>query len=154
LLIDKEGNKTGVVLTADALKMAEEDGLDLVEISPTTKPPVCKILDYGKYKFDIEKKEKEAKKNQQIVSLKEIRLQPTIDTHDYEFKLNHAKEFLLKGNKVKITIRFRGRQMAHMNIGENTLKKFEEDLKDLSIIEKRPSVEGKQMSMIVAPLKK
>ncbi len=134
--------------------MAVEDGLDLVEISPTAKPPVCKIIDYGKFKFDAEKKEKEAKKHQQVVSIKELRLQPTIDKHDYEFKLNHAKEFLSKGNKVKITIRFRGRQMAHMNIGEDTLKKFEEDLKEIGIIEKRPSVEGKQMSMIVAPAKK
>jgi translation initiation factor IF-3 len=136
------------------LQKAVEAGLDLVEISPTAKPPVCKILDYGKYKFELEKKAKEAKKNQQIVKLKEIRLQPKIEKHDYDFKLNHVKEFLDEGNKVKITIRFRGRQMAHMYLGEEVLQKYAEDLKDIGIIEKRPNVEGKTMSMIVAPLSK
>jgi translation initiation factor IF-3 len=131
-----------------------EAELDLVEISPTTKPPVCKILDYGKYKFELEKKAKEAKKNQQIVKLKEIRLQPKIEKHDYDFKLEHIKGFLAEGNKVKITIRFRGRQMAHMYLGEEVLNKFAEDLKDIAIVEKKPNVEGKSMSIIVAPLGK
>lgn len=154
MLIDQEGNKIGVIPTSEALAKAEEAGLDLVEISPTTKPPVCKILDYGKYKFELEKKAKEAKKNQQIVKLKEIRLQPKIEKHDYDFKLEHIKEFLAEGNKVKITIRFRGRQMAHMYLGEEVLNKYAEDLKDLAIVEKKPNVEGKSMSIIVAPLGK
>lgn len=136
------------------MEMAEEAGLDLVEISPNSKPPVCKIINYGKYKFELEKKAKEAKKNQQIIKLKEIRLQPKIDKHDYDFKLEHVKTFLAEGDKVKITIRFRGRQLAHMYLGEEVLKKYEEDLKEFGIIEKAPSVEGKNMSMIVAPLKK
>lgn len=118
------------------------------------KPPVCKILDYGKYKFELEKKAKEAKKKQQIIKIKEIRLQPKIEKHDYNFKLNHIKEFLANGDKVKITIRFKGRQMAHMYLGEEVLVRFEEDLKGFGIIEKRPSVEGRTMSMFVAPLKK
>ncbi len=154
MLIDQEGNKIGVIPTSEALAKAEEAGLDLVEISPTTKPPVCKILDYGKYKFELEKKAKEAKKNQKIVKLKEIRLQPKIEKHDYDFKLEHIKEFLAEGNKVKITIRFRGRQMAHMYLGEEVINKYAEDLKDLAIVEKKPNVEGKSMSIIVAPLGK
>jgi translation initiation factor IF-3 len=125
-----------------------------VEISPTANPPVCKIIDYGKYKFDLEKKAKEAKKNQQIVKLKEVRLQPKIEKHDYDFKLEHIKEFLSEGNKVKITIRFRGRQMAHMYLGEEVLLKYSEDLKDHGIVEKKPNVEGKSMSIIVAPIGK
>jgi translation initiation factor IF-3 len=153
-LIDQEGEKIGEIDTDKAKEMAADAGLDLVEIVPTAKPPVCKIIDFGKYKFELEKKAKEAKKNQHIVKLKEIRLQPKIDTHDYNFKLNHIIEFLNKGNKVKITIRFRGRQMAHTYIGEDVLKKFAEDLKDLAVIEKQPSQEGRTLSMIVAPLKK
>ena len=134
--------------------MAEEAGLDLVEIVPTAKPPVCKIIDFGKYKFDLEKKAKEAKKNQQVIKIKEIRLQPKIDKHDYDFKLDHVIDFLKKGNKVKITIRFRGRQMAHMYIGEEVLQQFANDLKEIGIIENKPNVEGKMMSMIVAPISK
>lgn len=154
MLIDHEGNKIGVIPTSEALAKAEEAELDLVEVSPNTKPPVCKILDYGKYKFELEKKAKEAKKNQQIVKLKEIRLQPKIEKHDYDFKLEHIKEFLGEGNKVKITIRFRGRQMAHMYLGEEVLNKFAEDLKEIGVVEKRPNVEGRNMSIIVAPLVK
>lgn len=154
MLIDQDGNKIGVVPTIDARKRAEEAGLDLVEISPTSKPPVCKILDFGKYRFSIEKKEKEAKKKQKIVKIKEIRLQPDIDKHDYNFKLNHVIEFLSIGNKVKITIRFKGRQMAHMSIGADVLKKFEEDLKEYGVVESKPSVEGKTMNIVVAPLGK
>ncbi|HNZ26815.1 MAG TPA: translation initiation factor IF-3 [Spirochaetota bacterium] len=154
LLIDQDGTNIGVTPIGQALEMAEEAGLDLVEISPNSKPPVCKIINYGKYKFELEKKAKEAKKNQQIIKLKEIRLQPKIDKHDYDFKLEHIKNFLTEGDKVKITIRFRGRQLAHMYLGEEVLKKYEEDLKEFGVIEKAPSVEGKNMSMIVAPLKK
>ena len=153
-MIGVDGEKIGVIPTREALQRAEDEDLDLVEIAGNSKPPVCKILDYGKYKFEMEKKAKEARKKQQIIKIKEIRLQPKIDKHDYEFKLNHVKTFLAHGDKVKITIRFRGRQMAHMYIGEDVLKKFEEDLKDFGIIEKRPSVEGRTMSMFVAPLTK
>lgn len=154
LLIDETGEKQGVVPTREAFSRAKELGLDLVEVAPTAKPPVCKILDYGKYKFEMEKKAKEAKKNQQIIKIKEIRLQPKIDTHDYNFKLNHVKDFLAHGDKVKITIRFKGRQMAHMYLGNDVLKKFEQDLTDVGVIEKKPSVEGRTMSMIVAPMSK
>jgi len=151
LLIDSEGTKIGVVPINVALEKAEEAGLDLVEISPTAKPPVCKIINYGKYKFELEKKAKESKKNQQIVKLKEIRLQPKIEKHDYEFKLQHVKDFLEEGDKVKITIRFRGRQMAHTYLGEEVLLKFEEDLKEFGTVEKKPGIEGKSMSMIIVP---
>lgn len=128
--------------------------MDLVEIVPTAKPPVCKIIDYGKYKFEMEKKAKEAKKNQQIIKIKEIRLQPKIDKHDYDFKLNHVIDFLKKGYKVKITIRFRGRQMAHMYIGEDVLNQFKDDLSEFGTIENKPNVEGRNMSMIIAPTSK
>ncbi len=141
----------GVTQTDEAKRMAEEADLDLVEIVPNAKPPVCKILDYGKYKFDLEKKAKESKKHQQIVKLKEIRLQPKIDKHDYNFKLNHIIEFLKKGNKVKITIRFRGRQLAHMYIGEEVLQQFAEDIKDYGVVESKPNIEGRTMCMIIAP---
>ncbi len=154
LLIDENGDKIGVVTIQEALTRADDAGLDLVEISPGTVPPVCKILDYGKYKFELERKAKESKKNQQIVKLKEIRLQPIIDKHDYDFKLAHAKEFLEDANKVKITIRFRGRQMAHINIGEDVLNRFIEDLKDYGTVDKRPTLEGKSMNIIFSPLGK
>lgn len=134
--------------------MAEEAGLDLVEIVPTAKPPVCKIIDFGKYKFEMEKKAKEAKKNQQVIKIKELRVQPEIDKHDYDFKLAHAKEFLQKGNKVKITVRFKGRQMAHMDIGENVLNKFIEDLKEFGALDSKPNLEGKMMSIVMMPVGK
>ncbi len=154
LLIDSEGENIGVLPIAEALSRAEEAGLDLVEISPMAKPPVCKILDYGKYKFELEKKAKESRKNQQIQKLKEIRLQPKIEKHDYDFKLQHIKEFLDEGDKVKITIRFRGRQMAHTYLGEEVLNKYVEDLKDYGIMEKKPNMEGKSMSIVISPIKK
>lgn len=153
-LIDQDGEKVGAISSDEAKRLADEVDLDLVEIVPTAKPPVCKILDYGKYKFDLEKKAKEAKKHQQIVKIKEIRLQPKIDKHDYNFKLNHVKEFLGKGYKVKITIRFRGRQMAHTYIGEEVLQQFVEDLKEDGIVENKPNFEGRTLAMIVAPLGK
>lgn len=154
LLIDQNGTKVGIIPIEEAKRLAQEAFLDLVEIVPTAKPPVCKILDYGKYKFELEKKAKEAKKNQHIVKIKEIRLQPKIDVHDYNFKLNHVKDFLSKGNKVKISVRFRGRQMAHMHLGEETLQQFIEDLKEFGATESKPNLEGKMMSIIIAPLAK
>lgn len=154
MLIDHNGNKVGIVPTSEARRMAEEVGLDLVEVSPNTTPPVCKILDYGKYKFNLEKKEKEAKKKQKVIKIKEIRLQPDIDVHDYNFKVNHIIEFLKEGNKVKVTLRFRGRQMAHMDSGEDLLKRVSEDVKEYGTIESKPSLEGKNISMILTPVKK
>jgi translation initiation factor IF-3 len=153
-LIDQTGNKIGVVPTEKAKIMAEEAGLDLVEIVPTAKPPVCKIIDFGKYKFEMEKKAKEAKKNQQVIKIKELRVQPEIDKHDYDFKMAHAKEFLQKNNKVKITVRFKGRQMAHMDIGEAVLQRFVEDLKETGTLDGRPNLEGKMMSIILTPIGK
>lgn len=154
LLIDKEGNKVGVVLVKDALEQAKEADLDLVEISPNTKPPVCKILDYGKFRFEKEKKEREAKKKQKKIETKEIRLQPGIDSHDYSFKLEHIKNFLAHGDKVKITIRFKGRQMAHTDLGRDILLRYKEDLIGIGAIEGDPVFEGKSMSMLVAPITK
>lgn len=149
-----ESEKPDVVTIERALELADEQGLDLVEISPNSTPPVCKILDYGKYKFELEKKAKEAKKKQQITKLKEIRLQPKIEKHDYDFKLNHIKEFLNDGDKVKITIRFKGRQMAHTYLGKEVLMKFKEDLEGFGSVEKDPSLEGRTMHIIVAPVSK
>ena len=153
-MVDQNEKKVGVVPTEQAKQMAEDANLDLVEIVPNAKPPVCKILDYGKYKFDMEKKARDAKKHQHVIKTKEIRLQPKIDKHDYDFKLNHVIEFLNKGNKVKITIRFRGRQMAYTYIGDEVLQRFVEDLKDVGTIESKPNMEGRTLSMIVAPLGK
>ncbi len=154
LLIDKEGNKVGVVPLKDALEQAREADLDLVEISPNVKPPVCKILDYGKFRFEKDKKEREARKKQKKIEIKEIRLQPGIDSHDYEFKLEHIKNFLSHGDKVKITIRFKGRQMAHTDLGRDILLRYKEDLVGIGGIEGEPVFEGKSMSMIVAPITK
>ena len=152
-LIDDEGNQLGVVKTDEALKMAEEKELDLVEISPQASPPVCKVLDYGKYKFDQKKRIKEAKKKQARVQLKEIKMRPKIDSHDYDYKKKHIEEFLAKGDKVKITLQFRGREMAHIDLGEAILAKLKEELKDSVTIEREPKLEGRQMIMIVAPIK-
>lgn len=154
LLIDKEGNKVGVVPLKDALEQAREADLDLVEISPNTKPPVCKILDYGRFRFEKEKKEREARKKQKKIETKEIRLQPGIDSHDYSFKLEHIKNFLAHGDKVKITIRFKGRQMAHTDLGRNILLRYKEDLTGIGMVDSEPVFEGKSMSMIIAPMTK
>ena len=154
LLIDKEGNKVGVVPLKEALEQAREADLDLVEISPNTKPPVCKILDYGRFRFEKEKKEREARKKQKKIETKEIRLQPGIDSHDYSFKLEDIKNFLAHGDKVKITIRFKGRQMAHTDLGRNILLRYKEDLTGIGIVDSEPVFEGKSMSMIIAPMTK
>jgi translation initiation factor IF-3 len=153
-LIDQNGEKIGAVDIEKAKAMADEAELDLVEIVPTAKPPVCKILDYGKYKFEMEKKAKDAKKNQQITKIKEIRLQPKIDVHDYNFKLNHVIDFLGKGFKVKISIRFKGRQMAHTYLGDEVLQHFIADLKDHGLAEGKPSFEGRTLNLMMAPLAK
>lgn len=151
-LIDADGNHIGPTPTHEALDMAREAGLDLVEISPNAKPPVCKILDYGKHKFQAQKKAAEARKKQKIIEVKEIKLRPNIDTHDYEVKMRSVTKFLEAGDKVKVTMRFRGREMAHQELGFELLKKVRIEMEDLSKVEFHPRMEGRQMIMILASL--
>ena len=151
-LIDEEGNQKGIVQTRDALDMAKEAGVDLVEVAPQSKPPVCKILNYGKYKFELDKKNREQKKKQKLVKLKEVRMQPKIEKHDLAFKTKHVQEFLDEGNKVKVTIRFRGREMAHTELGRVVLDKLIELLEEGSFsIDNPPRMEGRFMSMLLSP---
>ncbi len=150
-LIDTTGEQIGVVPTREALRMALEKGFDLVEISPTAKPPVCKIMDYGKYKYELNKKAKSAKKKQHIIQMKEMRLRPKIEEHDYQFKLKHMREFLEKGNKVKVFVEFRGREMTHQELGHKIIQRLEEDLKDLGIIEQKAKMEGRNLSLTFMP---
>ena len=153
-LIDSEGQQLGIMPLQKALEAAEEKGLDLVNISPKANPPVCKIMDYGKYRFEQAKREKEARKNQRMVEVKEIRFSPKIDVHDFEVKAKNATKFLTGGDKVKVTVRFRGREMAHTQIGLDLLHKFAETCSPVSTVEKEPKLEGRQMIMVLAPLKK
>jgi len=150
-LVDHNGNMVGVVATAEALRMAEAVGLDLVEVSPAAAPPVCKILDYGKYKYEVQKKAHEARRKQKVIVVKEIKLRPTIDKHDLAIKMRHVLEFLEEGDKVRISMRFRGREMDHTNIGMQVLEKIQEQLKDAAKIESPPRSEGKQIVMLVGP---
>ncbi len=150
-LINYNGENAGVVSLAEALKIAQEVGLDLIEISPQVTPPVCKVLDYGKYKYEMQKKKNEAKKNQKIVSIKELKLRPMIDTHDYEVKVKQAKKFLAQGDKVKFTMRYKGREMSANDLGKEILNKLLEDLDGLCKVDSAPKMEGKQMFMIVSP---
>ncbi len=150
-LVDHEGVQRGVVTTAEALSIAQENGLDLVEVAPQANPPACKILNYGKYKFDLEKRKREAKKNQKIVKLKEVRMQPKIEKHDLDFKTKHVRTFLDEGNKVKVTIRFRGRELAHTELGKVVLDKVLVLLEESYILDKRAAMEGRTMSMILSP---
>lgn len=154
LLIDDKGEQVGVVSSREALEMALHRNLDLVCVAPKAEPPVCKIIDYGKYRFETQKKAKEAKKNQKIQDTKEIRLSPVIDTHDIETKLKNARKFIEKGDRLKVSMRFRGRQMAHTNIGLEIMKRFVEGLEDISIVEKKPALEGNHLIMFIAPKKK
>ena len=149
-LIGADGEQIGVVSSREAQKIADEAGLDLVKIAPNAKPPVCKVIDYGKYRYEMARKDKEAKKKQKTVELKEIRLSPNIDTNDLNTKMNAAKKFLAKGNKVKITLRFRGREMAHMNSSKHILDDFAESLADVAVVEKAPKVEGRSIGMVLA----
>ncbi len=148
-LVGEDGSQLGVMPTRDAMRMAEEAGLDLVKIAPTAKPPVCKIVDYGKYKYEMLRKEKEARKKQRPIEIKEIRLSPNIDTNDLNTKINAARKFLTKGDRVKITLRFRGREMAHMNSSKHILDDFAQSLSDISVVEKAPKVEGRSMTMFL-----
>ena len=148
-LIGENGEQLGIMSAREALKLAEEAELDLVKIAPTAKPPVCKIVDYGKFKYEQVRKEKEAKKKQRTIEIKEIRLSPNIDTNDLNTKVNAARKFLSKGDRVKITLRFRGREMAHMNNSKHILDDFAESLSDIAVIEKAPKVEGRSMTMFL-----
>ena len=149
-LIGADGEQIGVVSSREAQKIADEAGLDLVKIAPNAKPPVCKVIDYGKYRYEMARKDKEAKKKQKTVELKEIRLSPNIDTNDLNTKMNAAKKFLAKGNKVKITLRFRGREMAHMSSSKHIVDDFAENLSDIAVVEKAPKIEGRSIGMVLA----
>lgn len=148
-LIGAEGEQLGIMSAREAQKHAAEAGLDLVKIAPTAKPPVCKIIDYGKYKYELARKEKEAKKKQKTIEIKEVRLSPNIEENDLNTKVNNARKFLTKGNKVKVTLRFRGREMAHMQSSKCILEKFAEILSDVAVVEKAPKVEGRSMTMFL-----
>ncbi len=150
-LVDQNGNMIGVVSVNEGMKMAEVAGLDLVEISPAASPPVCKILDYGKYRYEIQKKAHEARKKQKVIQIKEIKLRPTIDKHDLEIKIRNVLGFLDEGDKVRITLRFRGREMDHQELGVQVLERVQEALKEAAKIESPPRIEGKQISMMVGP---
>src|SRR5690606_11269951 len=150
-LIDENGENVGVMPTIDARVRANDVGLDLVEISPDANPPVCKILDFGKYKFQLQKKAAEARKHRKVVELKEIKMRPGIDDHDYEVKMRSIHRFFEEGDKVKITLRFRGREMAHTNLGMDVLKRVKADLENVAKVESEPKFEGRQMIMILAP---
>ena len=150
-LINYDGENLGVVSVTEAEKAAQEVGLDLIEISPQVNPPVCKILDYGKYKYEMQKKKNEAKKNQKVVNIKELKLRPMIDTHDYEVKVKQAKKFLAQGDKVKFTMRFKGRELSANDMGKEVLNKLLEDLEDVCKVDAAPKLEGKQRFMIVSP---
>lgn len=149
-LIGPDGEQIGVVSSREAQKIADDAGLDLVKIAPNAKPPVCKVIDYGKYRYELARKEKDAKKKQKTVEIKEIRLSPNIDTNDLNTKVNAARKFLSKGNKVKITLRFRGREMAHMNSSKHILDDFAEKLSDIAGVEKAPKIEGRSIGMVLA----
>lgn len=150
-LIDDGGAQQGIVPTLEALRMAKERGLDLVEVAPQANPPVCKILDYGKYKFENEKKVRASKQKQKLLKLKEIRMQPKIDDHDLDFKSKHVRDFLAEGNKVKVTIRFRGRELAHTELGLEVLKDVLKRIEGEYVVDKQPSMEGRFMSMVLSP---
>ncbi|WP_167958609.1 translation initiation factor IF-3 [Anaerosporobacter faecicola] len=149
-LIGEEGEQLGVMSAKDAMKLAKEANLDLVKIAPTAKPPVCKIIDYGKYRYELARKEKEAKKKQKITDVKEIRLSPNIDENDLNTKANQARKFLSKGDKVKVSLRFRGREMAHMGTSKQILDSFFERLEDVAVVEKPAKLEGRSMIMFLA----
>ena len=151
-VIGSAGENLGIINTNRAISMAKEEGLDLIEIAPNAKPPVCKIIDMGKYKYDAQKKANKAKKKQKKIELKEIKLRPVTETHDYNFKLKNAQKFLSKGDKVKFTIRFKGRELQHSNLGHDLMNKIQEDIKLVGKVEMNPKFDGKQMIMVIQPL--
>ncbi len=152
-VIGDNGQQLGIMSAKEAMKLAQEAELDLVKIAPTAKPPVCKIIDYGKYRYELARKEKEARKKQKVVELKEVRLSPNIDANDLNTKINAARKFLSKGNKVKVTLRFRGREMAHMHSSKHILDDIAKELEEAAIVEKAPKVEGRAISMVLAERK-
>lgn len=152
-LIDAEGENRGVTNIDEAMSLAADAGLDLVEISPNNKPPICKILDLGKYKYEAQKKAAEKRKRQKTQDVKEIKMRPNIDTHDYDVKMRAVRKFLGEGDKVKVTLRFRGREMAHQNLGMELLEKVRDDIAEISKVEAEPKLEGRQMMMVVSPAK-
>ena len=151
-VIASNGENLGILNTNQAIAMAKEEGLDLIEIAPKANPPVCKIIDMGKFKYDAQKKANKAKKKQKIVSLKEIKLRPVTGAHDYDFKVKNAKKFIIKGDKVKFTIRFKGRELQHSHLGNELMNKIKEDMKDIGKVELDPKFDGKQMIMVIQPL--
>jgi len=152
-LIGAEGENIGVVTPEKAMQLAEQAELDLVEISPNANPPVCKIMDFGKFKYEQQKRESEARKKQKIIEVKEVKFRPNTDTHDYEVKMRNVFKFLEKGDKVKVTLRFRGREMAHQNLGRELLERVAEDIKEVGKVENMPKMEGRQMIMMIGPVK-
>ena len=151
-VIGSDGNNLGILPLKKAIETAKEEGLDLIEISPNTNPPVCKIMDMGKYKYDLQKKTNIAKKKQKVVALKEIKMRPGTDVHDYNFKVKNAKKFLVNKDKVKFTVKFKGREMQHINLGKDLMNRIIEDTKGVGKIETRPKFEGRQMIMIIQPI--
>ena len=150
-VIGSEGNNLGVMQLKQAIQLARDEGLDLIEISPNANPPVCKIMDIGKYKYDLQKKANKAKKNQRISNLKELKLRPGTEVHDYNFKIKNAKKFLTKGDKVKFTVKFKGREMQHIQLGKDLMERIIADTKEIGQVEVRPKFEGRQMIMIIQP---
>ncbi len=150
-LVDADGEMVGVVSKEEGMEMAFEAGLDLVEVAAGADPPVCKILDFGKYKYEAQKKRSEARKRQKTIDVKEIKMRPGIDSHDYDIKMRSIRKFLDEGDKVKVTLRFRGREMAHQNLGMNVLMRVRDDLDELAKIEQFPKMEGRQLTMVMAP---
>jgi translation initiation factor IF-3 len=150
-VVDEKGEQLGVISVSKALELAEAAALDLVEVAPGADPPVCKILDYGKFKYEAQKKKNEARKKQKVIEVKEIKMRPGIDDHDYQVKMRNMRRFLDDGDKVKVTIRFRGREMAHQNLGMKVLDRVREELDELSKVEQYPKIEGRQMVMVIAP---
>jgi len=150
-VIDPEGKQMGILAVKEAIRIAEERGLDLVEVAPNSQPPVCRIMNYGKYKYQQSKRTQEARKHQTVIHIKEVKVRPRTEEHDFQFKLRHVKRFLDEGNKVKISILFRGREIAHPEFGKEMLNRFVEELKDIMVIEQFPRLEGRNMVMIMAP---
>ena len=151
-VISSEGKNLGTLSTREAIDLAKEEGLDLIEIAPNANPPVCKIMDMGKYKYDAQKKANKAKKKQKKIELKEIKLRPVTEVHDYTFKIKNAQKFLAKGDKVKFTIKFKGRELQHSNLGSELMEKIKEDMNSIGRVELQPKFDGKQMIMVIQPL--
>ncbi len=150
-LVDENGEQVGVVSVADALRRAEDAGLDLLEVSPNADPPVCKILDYGRFRYEAQKKKNEARKKQKVIEVKEIKMRPNIDTHDYEVKMRAINRFIDEGDKVKVTMRFRGREMVHQDLDKQVLDRVREEMEEKAKVEQFPKIEGRQMTMVMAP---